>query len=150
MTLCKSHRNEPIICHISSLLFPDLTPSESCECCDDSHIDHLGVFYIPESKKLNYLEKYKPIQLRWDSRNKKVNQNYLVMNIGSSKGLTLDRVILYPTSQMIDWLKDEKITFAQQTQSKFYVGLTRARYSLGILIADKDLSKVRALFPTYE
>lgn len=72
------------------------------------------------------------------------------MNIGSSKGLTLDRVILYPTSQMIDWLKDEKITFAQQTQSKFYVGLTRARYSLGILIADKDLSKVRALFPTYE
>lgn len=150
VTLCKSHRNEPIICYISSLLFPDLTPSESCECCDDSHIDHLGVFYIPESKKLNYLEKYKPIQLRWDSRNKKVNQNYLVMNIGSSKGLTLDRVILYPTSQMIDWLKDEKITFAQQTQSKFYVGLTRARYSLGILIADKDLSKVRALFPTYE
>ncbi|WP_151816714.1 UvrD-helicase domain-containing protein [Acinetobacter junii] len=150
VTLCKSHRNESIICHVSSLLFPDLTPSESCECCDDSHIDHLGVFYIPESKKLNYLEKYKPIQLRWDSRNKNVNPNYLVMNIGSSKGLTLDRVILYPTSQMIDWLKDEKITFAQQTQSKFYVGLTRARYSLGILIADKDLSKVRALFPTYE
>jgi DNA helicase-2/ATP-dependent DNA helicase PcrA len=44
VTLCKSHRNEPIICHVSSLLFPDLTPSESCECCDDSHIDHLGVF----------------------------------------------------------------------------------------------------------
>lgn len=72
------------------------------------------------------------------------------MNIGSSKGLTLDRVILYPTSQMIEWFKDESKTFEQQTQSKFYVGLTRARYSLGILVEDKDLSKVRPLFPVYE
>lgn len=150
VTLCKSHRNEPIICHISSQLFPDFTPSESCECCNDSHIEHLGVFYVPESKKLSYLEKFRPVQLRWDSNNKQVNSNYPAMNIGSSKGLTLERVILYPTSHMVDWFKDDKKIFAQQTQSKFYVGLTRARYSLGILIADKDLSKVRPLFPIYE
>lgn len=150
VTLCKSHRNEQIICHISSQLFPDFTPSESCECCNDSHIEHLGIFYVPESKYLNYLEQYKPTQLRWDSRNKKVNTQYPAMNIGSSKGLTLDRVILYPTSQMIEWFKDETKTFEQQTQSKFYVGLTRARYSLGILIADKELCKVKPLFPTYE
>jgi DNA helicase-2/ATP-dependent DNA helicase PcrA len=150
VTLCKSHRNEPIICHISSQLFPDLTPSESCDCCDDSSIDHLGVFYIPKSKKLNYLEKFKPVQLRWDTKNKQVNSNYPAMNIGSSKGLTIERVLLYPTTQMIDWLKNEEKTFAQQTQSKFYVGLTRARYSLGILIEDNDLSQVRPLFPTYE
>ena len=51
---------------------------------------------------------------------------------------------------MVEWLKDETKTFEQQTQSKFYVGLTRARYSLGILIADKELSKVRQIFPIYE
>ncbi|WP_151752824.1 UvrD-helicase domain-containing protein [Acinetobacter soli] len=150
VTLCKSHRNEPITCYISSQLFPDFTPSESCTCCDDSHIEHLGIFYVPESKKLNYLEQYKPIQLRWNSRNKKVNAQYPSMNIGSSKGLTLDRVMLYPTSQMIKWFQDETATFEQQTLSKFYVGLTRARYSLGILIEDKDLSKLRALFPIYK
>lgn len=148
-TLCKSHRNEQIICQISSQLFPDFTPSESCECCNDSHIEHLGIFYVPESKYLNYLEQYKPTQLRWDPRNKKVNNRYPVMNIGSSKGLTLDRVILYPTSQMVEWFKDETKAFEQQTQSKFYVGLTRAKYSLGIMISDKEIGRVRQLFPIY-
>lgn len=149
-TLCKSHRNEQIICEVSSQLFPDFTPSESCECCNDSHVEHLGIFYVPESKYLNYLEQYRPTQLRWDSRNKKVNNQYPVMNIGSSKGLTLDRVILYPTSQMIEWFKDETKVFEQQTQSKFYVGLTRAKYSLGIVIEDKDLTKMRPLFPIFQ
>lgn len=149
-TLSKSHRNEQIICHISSKLFPEFTPSQSCECCNDSHIEHLGIFYVPESKHLSYLKQYNPTQLRWDSRSKKVNTEYPTINIGSSKGLTLDRVILYPTGQMIEWFKDETKTFEQQTQSKFYVGLTRARYSLGILIADNELSKVKPLFPTYE
>ena len=65
--------------------------------------------------------------MRWDSRNKKVDSQYPSMNIGSSKGLTLDRVILYPTSQMIEWFQDETKTFEQQTQSKFYVGLTIAK-----------------------
>ncbi|WP_180089025.1 UvrD-helicase domain-containing protein [Acinetobacter sp. YH12219] len=150
VTLCKSHRNEQIICQISSQLFPEFAPSESCECCNDSHIEHLGIFYIPESKHLSYLEKYAPTQLRWDARSKKVNALYPAMNIGSSKGLTFERVILYPTKQMIEWFKDDKISFEQQTQSKFYVGLTRAKYSLGILIADKDLIKMRSIFPVYE
>lgn len=150
VTLCKSHRNEHIICQISSQLFPEFAPSESCECCNDSHIVHLGIFYIPESKHLSYLEKYTPTQLRWDARSKKVNALYPAMNIGSSKGLTFERVILYPTKQMIEWFKDETISFEQQTQSKFYVGLTRAKYSLGILIADKDLRKMRPIFPVYE
>lgn len=149
-TLCKSHRNEQIICHISSQLFPEFAPSESCECCNDTHIEHLGIFYIPESKHLSYLEKYTPTQLRWDARSKKVNALYPVMNIGSSKGLTFERVLLYPTKQMIEWFKDETIRFEQQTQSKFYVGLTRAKYSLGILIADKDIRKMRPIFPAYE
>jgi len=149
-TLCRSHRNEAIICDLSSKLFTTFAPSQSCECCDDNHIEHLGAFYIPESKQQKYLEHYQPTQLRWDARCKKVNRQFNAMNIGSSKGLTLDRVILYPTKQMIEWLKDETKTFEQQTQSKFYVGLTRARYSLGILIADKELSKVRQILPIYE
>ena len=72
------------------------------------------------------------------------------MNIGSSKGLTLDRVLLYPTKNMIDWLNDENTQLVQQTQSKFYVGLTRAKYSLGILVADNELSKLRQIIPIYE
>ena len=131
-------------------MFPELTPSVSCECCDDSHIEHLGAFYVPESKHLKYLEQYNPIQLRWDSRNSKVNPKFIAMNIGSSKGLTLDRVLLYPTKNMIDWLNDENTQLVQQTQSKFYVGLTRAKYSLGILVADNELSKLRQIIPIYE
>lgn len=49
------------------------------------------------------------------------------------KGLSFDRVLIYPTGPIVKWLKDNKADLAPTSRSKFYVAITRARYSVGIV-----------------
>lgn len=146
-TLNCSHRNEKIICNLSSLLYQTYTPTSSCACCIDND-EHLGIYLIPKSKLENYLEQYSPVQLRLTASTK-VNTNYSYMNMGVAKGLTLDRVLLYPTKDMVDWLSNHNHELADSTRAKFYVGLTRPKLSLGVLLDDKKISKFSNQFPIY-
>lgn len=147
-TLQYSHRNEKIICDLSSLLYQSFSPTEPCICCIEND-EHLGVFIIPESKKENYLKNYSPTQLRLTVATK-VNPNFTCMNMGIAKGLTLDRVLLYPTKDMLKWLIDSNHKLADATRAKFYVGLTRPKLSLGIVIEDKSVSRYLDKFEIYE
>ena len=79
-----------------------------------------------------YLEEFKPMQLR-EKRTVKVNDRYAVINMGEAKGLTYDRVLIYPTGTMRSWMKDHSKTLQPKTKSQFYVAITRARYSVGIV-----------------
>ena len=76
------------------------------------------------------------MQLR-DTRRTIVNSMYPVMNLGESKGLTFERVLIYPTSKMIDWIFDHSKEMKSQSKSKFYVGVTRAKHSVGIVFDNK-------------
>jgi len=130
------------------MLYSEYSSSEPCECpkCRDYQEDHEGIFLIDENSVENYLKKYQPTQLRW-SISTKVNQNYLCMNFGQSKGQTYDRVLIYPTNDMEKWIFNNGIVLANQTKAKFYVGITRAKYSVGIVcrnisnFCDTDLVK---------
>ena len=84
-----------------------------------------------------YLRKYNPTQLRW-KKTIKCNENYPVMNFGDSKGLTFDRVLIYPTQKMIGWIKDNNSELPNETRAKLYVGITRAKNSVGIVMDYKD------------
>lgn len=110
LTLNCSHRNEKVICDLSSLLYQAYTPTSSCSCCVDND-EHLGIYLIPKSKVEKYLAQYSPIQLRLTASTK-VNTNYSYMNMGVAKGLTLDRVLLYPTKDMADWLSNHNHALA--------------------------------------
>lgn len=79
-----------------------------------------------------YLEEFKPMQLR-EKRTVKVNDGYAVINMGESKGLTYDRVLIYPTSTMRNWMMNHSSNLQPKTRSQFYVAITRARYSVGIV-----------------
>lgn len=72
------------------------------------------------------------MQLR-EKRTVKVNDRYAVINMGEAKGLTYDRVLIYPTGTMRSWMKDHSKTLQPKTKSQFYVAITRARYSVGIV-----------------
>lgn len=151
-TLKYSHRNEKIICEISSSLYPEYSPTEACSClvCDVSSEEHIGAFYVMESQRQEYLEKYTAVQLRWDQRNKLIIGGYVTRNMGESKGLTIDRVLLYLTPEMLKWFCNPNHSLKLQTKSKFYVGLTRARLSLGIIIPDDDIKKLKISLPIYK
>lgn len=117
------------ICELSNKLFPDFQGTTSG---NNYETEHDGIYFVKESDVDNYLKRYNPIQLR-DSKRKAVNEKHSVMNFGESKGLSFDRVLIYPTQPIIDWIKDNNKELAPTSKSKLYVAITRARYSVGIV-----------------
>lgn len=129
--------NEPI-CNLSNNLFKNFTGTKSG---NDSVSGHDGVFFIREKDVEDYLQEYSPVQLR-DSKKKIVNENFMVMNFGESKGLSFDRVLIYPTKPFTDWFMDNESDLAETSRSKLYVAITRARYSVGIVLNYKDDTQI--------
>lgn len=121
--------NEPI-CSLSNNLFKNFVGTKSG---NDSLSGHDGVFFIKEKDIEDYLKKYNPVQLR-DSKKKIVNENFMVMNFGESKGLSFDRVLIYPTKPFTDWFLNNESDLAETSRSKLYVAITRARYSVAIVL----------------
>jgi DNA helicase-2/ATP-dependent DNA helicase PcrA len=98
------------------------------------------VFLVRSGDIDKYLDQFRPVQLRWDKR-KEVNSNYPVRNLGESKGETFERVIIYPTSPMSNWMKDNNYDLKSGPRAKFYVGITRAKHSSAIIydFADDEI-----------
>lgn len=133
-----SYRNNDIICNFSSKLFPEYSVTSSNQT---DNVEHKGIFLIKKADTESYLQKYNPLQLR-DKRTVEVNNKFLVMNFGESKGLGFDRVLIYPTSPMKKWLLNFKEELKSNSRSRFYVAITRAKYSVGIVYDYKDKTEV--------
>ena len=133
-TLNKSYRNNKSICSYSSKLFVEYeeTGSKQFEVTG-----HDGVFLVRREDVEEYLATYNPLQLR-DNRSIKVDDRYSVMNMGESKGLTFDRILIYPTKPMKEWIQDNSKELKSKSKSQFYVALTRAKYSVGIVFDYED------------
>jgi len=132
-SLLVNYRCNEQICDLSNKLFPNFQATTSG---NKEITEHSGVFLIKEEDVDEYLEKFEPMQLR---ENKKtiVNENYRVMNFGEAKGLSFDRVLIYPTTPFIEWLKDNKSELKETSRSKLYVAITRARHSVAFVCKTK-------------
>jgi DNA helicase-2/ATP-dependent DNA helicase PcrA len=129
-TLSKSYRNNSKICNFANKLYPEFDPAKSAS---NVKTDHDGVFMVKNKDRLNYIKKYNPVQLRWNSRTKNISKSHPVFNFGESKGLSFNRVLIYPTKDMLKWIVNQDTDLNSQTRAKFYVAVTRARYSVGII-----------------
>ena len=127
-SLNKNYRCVPEICDFSNKLYPDLTATTSG---NTDKVEHRGVFLIRSVDVDEYLKIYNPIQLRYNIKSS-TNENYPTLNFGNSKGLSFERVLIYPTKTICDWLIKNK-ELALTSKCKFYVALTRARYSVAIV-----------------
>ena len=58
--------------------------------------------------------------------------------MGDSKGLTFERVLIYPTKQIIAWMLNNSKVLKPKSKSQFYVAITRAKYSVGIVFDYDD------------
>jgi len=124
-----THRNCNPICDFANLLYPNYTPCESDAVMPS---DHAGVFFIKKEDVPAYIEKYKPKILR-DSRRTKVYSESDAINFGLSKGLSFDRVLIYPTKPIVGWLQNHDAELKFSSRCKFYVAVTRARYSVAFV-----------------
>ena len=51
-------------------------------------------------------------------------------NFGESKGMGFNRVLIYPTEKMKEWILNNATKLTNGTRAKLYVGISRARYSV--------------------
>lgn len=136
-TLNYSHRNNKQICEFSSLLYPNYPHVLPCKCkkCHQITITHQGIFLVKQSDLNKYMTIYNPVQLKYDKR-VTINTQYDNYNFGASKGKGFDRVIIYPTGNILKWLFDHKLRMGDETRAKLYVAITRARYSVAFVVND--------------
>lgn len=138
VSLNASYRCNQEICDFSSKFYPDLPIPVSKQ---QATTDHDGVFLVPNEKVSEYLNKYSPVQLGYNKKTKK-DERFDYRNFGEAKGLTFERVLIYAPSSLIDWLKNQHHELNELTRCKYYVALTRAKFSVGI-ICDEEIEGLR-------
>lgn len=120
------------ICDFADGLFPDLPKTKSKNNCTTGHD---GIFCIPHNGVKVYIEKHNPVILRY---NKSIDAlNLSAINIGLSKGRTYDRVLIFPTKPMLEYLRTKDPSKAGD-KTKLYVAVTRAKFSVAFVVRDKD------------
>ena len=136
-TLANSHRNFADICDLSSRLCHDMP--ECLSCLKETH-SHMGIFFVPEREATAYQAQFNAMQLCLNKATE-VCEEAPRMNFGESKGLEYPHVLIYPTGDMMKWLCGQKISLKDKTKAQLYVALTRAFFSVGIVVKN-DFSKM--------
>ncbi|TBX78050.1 ATP-dependent DNA helicase [Rhizobium laguerreae] len=134
-SLAASHRNSAVICALASKLYPAMAATAACNCagCRQAAPLDAGLYIVRRKDLPRYLETGQPLQLRWGSNVKVGSANLPTLTFGRAKGLGFDRVVIYPTRDMVSWLKDTRFKLEAETRAKFYVALTRARHVVAIV-----------------
>jgi DNA helicase-2/ATP-dependent DNA helicase PcrA len=143
-SLMVNHRCSQQICDYSNTLYPELPKSTSG---NDTVTGHDGIIIVDKRYVDSYMEEYQPVQLRHSIRTE-VNTDYHVYNFGKSKGLTFGRVLIYPTGPILKWLINSENELKGISRAGLYVALTRARYSVGIVLESKQYDKIKGI-PVY-
>ncbi|MGA2916006.1 MAG: UvrD-helicase domain-containing protein [Sedimentisphaerales bacterium] len=125
-----SFRCNQCICDFADKLFPHLPKTVSKNL---SITGHDGIFYILDNEIDIYMKTHHPVILRY---NKKADTlDFSGINIGIAKGRTYDRVLIFPTNPMLEYLKTKDISKAGD-KFKLYVAITRARYSVAFVVSE--------------
>lgn len=115
------------ICDFADKLYPSMIKTVSMNM---NITGHDGIFVVEKSKVENYISTFKPQVLTYRKSNE--TQHLRAINFGMSKGLSFDRVLIFPTKKFEDYLKTENISKIGDIP-KIYVAITRARFSVAIV-----------------
>jgi len=127
-TLNHSYRNHIEICTLANKLYPNMP-----ECtASDIGREHVGIYRVLKKDLEDYIKKYKPMQLRYNKKTK-VSEHAEAFNFGNAKGLGFERVIIYPTKPIKNWLINHSEDLKEMSRSKLYVAITRAMYSVAFV-----------------
>lgn len=99
-------------------------------------VSHMGVYLIKKEFIDIYIQAYNPTILRYDKNTN--TQGYPAINFGISKGMTIDRVLIFPNGPLKKFLKNPEVIM--KSREKYYVGITRAKYTLTFVVDKYDES----------
>jgi DNA helicase-2/ATP-dependent DNA helicase PcrA len=125
----ETYRFNQAIADLADAFFPQVPRTVSR---NEATTGHDGVFAIESALLHDYMTRYRPQVLRLDKRT--FCGGYEAMNYGESKGLTFDRVLIFPHKKGNRWLLSGDFSHVSDSAAKMYVGTTRARYSVAFII----------------
>lgn len=141
--LAHSHRCNQEICDFADLLYSGMS-FPATQSLQVTRTGHDGVFIVPPARASEYAATFSPQVLRLDVRTK--TGALEARNFGEVKGRTFPRVMIFPSPGIQQHVL-AKAALADITRAKFYVGVTRARHSVGLVL--DDLSGLAGL-PVWE
>lgn len=98
--------------------------------------DHDGVFVVAPKDVEAYLAMHGPVCLR-QSKSTLVPEFVEALNFGVVKGLTFDRVLIFPTKPIKAFLR-KGTALAESSACGLYVGVTRAVHSVAFVVENPD------------
>lgn len=126
------------ICDFADSIHKDLGLPPTKSLAENVTEDHVGVFTITNDQFQSYYNTYTPTMLR-NKRDVAVElcKGRDVYNFGEAKGLQFPRTLIIPTPRQEAFLSGNDAAFKElktdQEINRFYVAVTRARYSTAIL-----------------
>jgi len=135
-TRAESWRCNQQICDWADAIYPTMPPTKFH---NDELTGHDGVFAIAHADVPAYIAKYGPTVLR-NSR-AAPTMDLPALNIGLSKGSTYDRVLIFPTKPMVDYLRTADPR-PLKAPDRLYVAVTRARHSVAFVVDRRDATYI--------
>jgi DNA helicase II / ATP-dependent DNA helicase PcrA len=125
----ENYRCNQEICDFADSIFPSLPPATSVGVPVTGHD---GIHYIRRDDVLSYMKEHPDATvLRRDRRSDTLGLPAL--NFGLAKGATFDRVVVFPTANMREFITGGSPDDLKEPQ-KLYVAATRARYSVALVL----------------
>jgi DNA helicase-2/ATP-dependent DNA helicase PcrA len=121
-------RCQQAIADLADGFFPDQPKTISL---NTMRTGHDGVFVIAANLVPDYVERFEPQILRY-SKATRCDCND-ALNFGESKGMTFDRVLIFPHGKAKSWLGSADLKYVLPSAAKMYVGVTRARHSVAFV-----------------
>ena len=121
-----SRRFNQEICSFANRVYPN---ENNIGTSMNEKTDHDGVILLNKNDVQKYYNYYRPIVLKYDKKTS--TDCYQSFNFGECKGMTFERVLIYPNGPFKDFLLKGK---ALKTPQKYYVAATRAKYSIAFVM----------------
>ena len=129
----ETYRFNQAIADFSDTIFPKRFGFSSTVSRMNDESSHDGVFLVAKEDLCNYIAEFKPIVLRHSSSSWRDQTGQNPITFGNSKGRTYQRVIILATGAIQDFcLKGKELR--DKSACAFYVAVTRAQYSVAIVI----------------
>ena len=125
----ETHRCHQLIADLADAFFPGEPTTISK---NDKVTGHDGVFVIERNLVERYVRQFSPQVLRLDRKTDCASLPAL--NFGDSKGMTFERVLIFPHKGAQTWLKSGDLKHVIGSLAKLYVGVTRARHSVAFVL----------------
>lgn len=132
---CDTYRCRPEIAHLADSLFAPDRGFDPTVSKNVTVTGHDGVFLVKPAGVEAYLHRYKPLLLRRTSASGRDLDRFGPMNIGASKGLGREHVLIHPTKD-VQKLLQKSAALTEQAAAYLYVAVTRAQQSVAFILDD--------------